>query len=416
MRKDWFLVAQTSAAKIYWVLATLLTTVITARFLGPAGRGVLVASIGWVTMFSTFGYLSLSQVIIFLAAGKKKEEWLGSTLGSLLAILSVVAIVGWLIAAILFAASGGRAFHNLDVRVLLAAFAALPFMLWIENGNGILMSLGKLHVLNSAQVAGGTASVLLTFVAVGALKSGIVGALIAVGLSNALIVIISLGYIARQADGIRVEKPVVRELLTGGAKLHLNAVGTYLFTQANVLILNNFRSSRETGYYQLAVQLVTAMQIIPMAVSVVCYSLVSRDGPDKAWPQQRKLLGEVLIVVVALSVVGYLVAPMVISFAFGKAFLPSVPLFRILLFTVVGMTLSIVMASQWISRGLFTQAAFLTVATGLLTVACNYLVVPAYGMFGAAWVSVGTYVVSIVGNGIMFLWVQRRWKRSLESV
>jgi O-antigen/teichoic acid export membrane protein len=215
---------------------------------------------------------------------------------------------------------------------------------------------------------------------------------------------------------LRCDFSAVKDLLKGGTKLHMNAIGTYLFSQANILILNNYRSPSETAYYQLAMQLVNAMQMIPMAVSTVSYSLVAQEGPDAAWPQHRKLLGEVLLVVAFLAGIAYFVAPFIVPLIFGKAFAASVPLFRVLLFAVAGMTMSTVMACQWISRGLFLHAALLTIFVGGITVLANFLVVPRYGMVGAAWVTVGIYGVSIVGNGIMALWVQSRWRRYNERI
>src|SRR5687767_5761139 len=108
-------------------------------------------------MFSIFGYLSLSQVIVYLAAGKPDDEWLGPVLGSALAILAAVAILGWIMAAAIYLISGGRSFHHLDAVVLSLAFLGLPALLWIENGNGILMALARLPIMNLAQVAGAAA-------------------------------------------------------------------------------------------------------------------------------------------------------------------------------------------------------------------------------------------------------------------
>lgn len=412
--KTWSLVAQTSAAKIYWMLAALVTTTITARFLGPDGRGIYVAATSWAAAFFTLSYLSLSQVVVFLATGRPQEEWLPRMLGSLLAIVAVISVGGWAVALAAYAFSGGRFFHHLSPSILVVALAALPLMLWIEYGNGILMAIGKVHVLNMGQVAGATANLLLTVLFVGFLKWQVVGGLGAIAIAQVLILVITLGFIVREAGVLRFDVSAVKELLKGGTKLHLNAVGTYLFSQANILILNNYRSPSETAYYQLAVQLVNAMQIIPMAASTVSYSLVAREGPDAAWPQHRKLLGEVLLVVALLAVIAYFVAPLIVPLIFGKAFATSVPLFRVLLFAVVGMTMSTVMACQWISRGLFLHAALLTVFVGGITVLANFLVVPRHGMAGAAWVTVGTYGISIVGNGIMVLWVQSRWRRYTE--
>lgn len=410
-RDSWRLVAWTSAAKIYWVAAMLLTAVITARYLGPGGRGVLVATTSWVTMFSTFGFLSLSQVVIFLATGKQSEAWLPDVLGGLVRILLIMAIAGLAVAGGLYFYDGDRIFNHIPPVTFLIAFCAFPFMLWIENGNGVLMALGKLHVLNIAQVIGGTMMLILTFLAAGPLHLGVAGAVGAWALAQGAIVVITFSYVLRRAGRLPLRNTVAPELLRGGLKLHLNAIGTYLFTQANILILNHYRSSNETAWFQLGVQILSAIQIIPLAVSTVTYSLVSKHGPDGAWPQQRKLLLEVLALTMAAGGVAYFVAPWVVPFVFGKPFAPAVPILRILLLSIAGMTLSIVMASQWISRGLFVQAAGLTLLIGALTVLGNYIAVPRYGMYGAAWVTVGTYAISIIGNGSMALWVNSRYRR-----
>jgi O-antigen/teichoic acid export membrane protein len=415
VRNTWSLVAQTSGARVYWVLATLLTTVITARYLGPERRGVFVAAISWATMFATFGHLSLSQVTIYLAAEKSEEQWLPPILGSVVTILGIVTLLAWLTAAVLYTATGGEIFNHLSVSVAILAFAMVPALLWVEAGNGMLMALGKLPVMNLAQVIGATATLLFTFVALGVARLGVHGALAATLIAQALTVAVSLGWLARRVPRLRADGAMTRTLLTGGAKLHLNAVGTYLFMQANVLILNHYRSPSETAFYQLGVQLMTGLQIIPLAVSSVAYSLVSRLGPDAAWPQQRKLLFQVTALVIVLAGIGYFVAPYVVPLIFGKSFLPSVPVFRILLWGVAGMCMSIIMASQWIARGLFLQAALLTLLFGGATVIGNWLFVPEHGMYGAAWVTVGVYMVSVVGNGIMAFWVEGRSRRALAT-
>jgi O-antigen/teichoic acid export membrane protein len=407
-RDTWRLIAWTSIARIYWVVANLLTAVITARLLGPSGRGVLVAATSWVTMFSTFGFLSLSQVVIFMAAGRNPEEWLPKVLGGLVRILSIVAVLGIAVAAGLYAYGDGRIFNNIPPFTLLIAFCAFPFLLWIENGYGVLMALGNLRLLNGAQVIGGTIALLLTFLAAGPLHLGVAGAVGAWVVAQAAIVAITFGYVLRRARYLPLRDNVTRELLSGGAKLHMTAIGTYLFTQANILILNHYRSPKETAYFQLAVQIFSGIQIIPMAVSTVAYSLVSKYGPDRAWPQQRKLLLEVLVLTIAVGAATYLIAPWVVPFVFGAPFRPAIPIVRIVVLSVAGSTMSMVMASQWISRGLFIQAALMTLFLGALTVLANYLVVPRFGMYGAAWVTAGTYGFSLLANGAMAIWVNAR--------
>jgi O-antigen/teichoic acid export membrane protein len=408
-------IAATSGARIYSALAALATTTITARYLGPSGRGQYVAAVAWVTAFSTIGYLSLSQVVVFLATGKRREEWLPRVAGTLAAIVAAATAAGWLAAFGLYAWRGGTLFRNLPPLLLIVCFSSLPLLMWIENGSGVLMAMERVDVMNVALVAAATAAPLLTLGTVAILHRGVTGALAALLISQAIAAGISFRHIAGAVPELRFDRGAARELLGGGAKLHLNAIGTYLFTQANVLILNAYRPPRETAYYQLAMQLVGAIQIVPMAASTVTYSIIARDGPNAAWPEHRNVLAAVLGIVVLLGAMAWTVAPWAVPFIFGTAFAPSVPLFRILLLASIGMTMSAVMAPQWITRGLFIEAAMLTLIVGAATVTANLLVVPRWGTTGAAWVTVGTYTFSIAGNGAMALWVQSRWRRGLRK-
>jgi O-antigen/teichoic acid export membrane protein len=416
MRENWRLVVLTSAAKIYWVLVMLLIAVITARYLGPTGRGIFVTATSWLAAFVTFGNLSLLQVVVYVSTEKPKEQWLAGVVGALAVILTSVAVIGSAVAVTIYLVTGGRAFDHIPPSTLLIALLAFPFMLWVDTSYGILMSLGELGVMNAAQTIGLTAGMLATFIALGPLHMGINAAVASFALGQVLIVTISMSYVIRQAGGIHFDRGAARALLTGSAKLHLNAVGTYLFAQANVLILSHYRSADETAWFQLGVQLVTALQIIPLAAAYVTFSMVSRLGPDGAWPQQKRLLIEVLLVVLGLAVVGYFVAPYFVPLIFGKAFLPSVGVYRILLLSAAGLTMSIVMNSQWIGRGLLLQAALITITIGVLTVIGNYLVVPRYGMTGAAWVTVSTYSVSALVNGAMAFFADARWRQTRQAV
>ena len=60
MASKWRDVANTTRARVSVVVVQLLSTAITTRFLGPGGRGSLVATVAWMTTFATLGYLSMA--------------------------------------------------------------------------------------------------------------------------------------------------------------------------------------------------------------------------------------------------------------------------------------------------------------------------------------------------------------------
>lgn len=412
MRKLWFKIAHTSGASVISIAASLISLIITARLLGPDGRGVYVAAASWVGLFSSIGTLSLGQVIVHQVAGRPHEEWLAEVTGTALAITAGVTIVGWLSLAVLYRASGGQLFGHLSPSLLMLAFVSLPLLMWIDTGRYVVTALDAIRIANWAQIVAAVAAVIGVTLLVAVLRRGVVGAIAAVVIANATGAGFLFVELLRRSRRIVPRFALVRRLLRGSAQLHLAAVGNYLFTQASVIVLNYYRPAAETGYYQLAMQLFGFALIISTAVSTVSFGLVAQKGANGAWPEQRVLILQSMAVVTVIAVAGYVLAPLGIRLVAGDDFLPAVPLFRIILPALYGATFSTVMASQWIGRGLFLQAAVLTVFVGALSLTLDVVFVPHYGMRGALVSTLVTYGISVIGNGTMALWVQQQWKKT----
>src|SRR4051812_2632032 len=144
MRELWRSIGFTSAARIYAVVAGAISLVITARLLGPSGRGTVAAAFTWAALFSTLGYLSLGQVAIHRATGKEPEEWLRPVLGALLFVAACVTLLGWVAAAAIYVASGGDGFGEMPGYALVLGFALLPFLVWEQYASWLLVAVGKI--------------------------------------------------------------------------------------------------------------------------------------------------------------------------------------------------------------------------------------------------------------------------------
>jgi len=404
----WKAVTLTSGTKTYWMLGAMVATVITARFLGPQGRGVIAAATSWVALFVTFGHFSLSNVIIYLLGGQERERLLPVVTGSVLALVVATTLLGWSIAAAMHLVTHGRLFQHIDAPVLAIAFAGLPFLLWMENGNSLLIVLGDLKRLNFAQFVGTTAGIVLVALAVGVWKGGVGAALGATVVSYAIVVGIGFTRIVSSARPLAVSRAMIRELMSGGVRLHLAAMSTFFFTNIAVILLNQFRPVAEAGFFQLGMQLTLAMAVVPMAIAVVAYSIVARDGADGAWPEHRTLVFQTMLYALVAAVIAYTAAPLVVPLIAGRAFAPAVPVFRIMTLSTFGMALTTVMTPQWIARGFFLRATALALTAAAVGVAGNYLLIPRYGMAAAAWMMVASYTIHFVGHAVFALWIERR--------
>src|SRR5262245_52097051 len=120
----WKAATLTSATKAYWVIGAMITTLVTARFLGPTGRGEIAAATSWVAMFCTFGHLSVAHVLMYVLGNDGRARF-PALVGSVMAITVAATLGAWAIVAALQVASGGAVFGDIPPVVLLIAFAGL---------------------------------------------------------------------------------------------------------------------------------------------------------------------------------------------------------------------------------------------------------------------------------------------------
>jgi enterobacterial common antigen flippase len=406
----------TSSASAVNAGVSAIVLFLTARWLGPEGRGVYAAATGWVLLFSTLGSLSLGQSLVHAVAGREQAVWLPSVVGTGVAIAALVVAANFVFGASAYIVTGGTMFRHLTPEVLLLAFAAMPFLVANANFPFVLYALDALFVVNVAQVTGALTLLVATIVLVSWLNLGVPGALAAFAAGAGCNACIAAAYLLRRAGRPRFEWIVARQMLAGSAQLHLNTVGTYLFTQSSVLILNAYRPVAETGEYQLAVQLFMALLLLSNSIGAVSYNLVATKGPDAAWPEQRVLIKNALALVCVAAIAGYFAMPLFIPLLAGAAFAPAVRLFRIILPALVGATFSSLMASQWIGRGFLWQASLVTIATGIVSIACDFILIPSYGMQGAVVSTLVTYGISFVANCGMAAWIDRTVARLEPSL
>src|SRR5262245_57016275 len=113
--RSWKAITLTSVAKAYWIVGAMIATIITARFLGPQGRGVIAAATSWVALFVTFGHLSLQHVVIYLLGPAERQKNLPAVAGSVMAVTAATALAGWAVAAVMGLATRGAAFEHIPL-------------------------------------------------------------------------------------------------------------------------------------------------------------------------------------------------------------------------------------------------------------------------------------------------------------
>jgi O-antigen/teichoic acid export membrane protein len=416
MREIWAKTARTAAAQLYSMVIGILSLSLTARMLGPEGRGQVAAILSWVALFSTIGHLSLGLVGTSRIATRKDSVWFGELLGSLLCIAAALSVIAWAIALSLQLGPREGIFSGLPVFPLVVGFSMLPWFILESYGTSLLIAKEGVDIHSKALVFARSISVLALYIMLGMLAWGVTGAVLAATLSPIIVSMVGIGYLIKTNEGkICFSWRETRALLVGGAKLHVNAVGTFLFSMSTgVLIINHYRGAVEAGYFQVAAQLFGVIMILPQAVSMVVYGKVTSLGPDDAWPLNRSILKRAMLATLIGGAVAWVAAPWLIRVVAGSEFEPSAEVFRWLLPALLGTTLSAAMAPQWIGRGMFVQASALTMTVGIVSLCVSLHLAEKLGMYGAVYASLAAYGIGASINLAFYIYCNRRTsKRNL---
>lgn len=412
----WRGIVENSAARLFAAAVNLAVLVVTARELGPDGRGVLAAATTWVTLLATSAGLSLGQVSHHQIQERRGAEWLPELAGTMLLLAMIASVLACV--ALLYLTLGDHAglFRGIPLSVIGISGLLIPLLVLDEYARNLLAAAGHSRRYAIAQTAGHTLRLLLVIVAMGPLNLGVSGVMAGIVISQLVIVALE-GQALWNASGRRVRASLkqARLLLAGALRLHPNTVASFLLAYANILLLNKFATTAAVGWYQLALQLAGALLLVPQAAAMMLYGKVAQDGPDGAWLMQKRLMLQVLGTMALLGAVAAVFAPTLISYIAGAEFAPAAGIFRWLLAAVLGLSIAEMMAPQWYGRGILLTSSVLTCVTAVANIALNVVLIRRYGVVGAAWGAAISYLtLVVVAQACFALWCEASYRRRRE--
>ena len=386
MREIWIRILQTGGVKFYALIVSIISIAITTRALGPEARGILVTVNTWVTAFTTFGYLSLNQVVIHKAAKEEGNKWLSSSLNTLIYFTLTMTFLSWISVYCLYNYFSYNVFQNIPSIILVLGFSLIPFKIWEHYSLSLLQSIQQLNIHNKFKIIGSTIGLITMLFLVIGFNFKIEGVLISYIITQIIISIGGFNKLFKIVGAISLPKiDDVKYFIFNGLKLHMNAIGAFFITGTDILMINYYKGPSEAAFYQIGVQMIMVIVLIPQSAAMVLYEKVSELGPDKAWIYNRKIILKCLMAIIFIDIISGLSAPYWLVYIVGESFN------------------SIIMAPQWIARGYFLSISILSIIISLTNLFLNFNLIPKYGMYGAIYSTLFTYIISIIVNGFMFV-------------
>jgi len=392
--------ATTSTARLSAQIAGAVfgsaSSVVTARTLGPSGKGVLstLVLIAHELLFYAAAFGLGDAAIILQGRGESSAQ---RAVGATLPLLVLSSMIG---GALTVAVAGIVLREEWPVVAAPLAVVVILLPVWVFFDFLI-------HVLNSQEdivhtsmviLASTAASTLGVVVALPVLHSGITGAVIGAGVGPAVAVAICFNRARRYVVlRPRVDLGYLRRGLTLGAPIAGSYLLVTLSQRLDQLLVFTMSGKVAAGEYSVALTIGLVTTHAPVALSLASFPRLARmDGADA-----HELIARVCRIGVAAagiaSIVLALASPFAVPLLFGPGFRASV------VPTLILLAGSVFWSSQWLlararaARGT-TRPLFASFSTSLAAIVLSdLLLIPILGTVGAA---LGAVIGGIAGSAV----------------
>jgi O-antigen/teichoic acid export membrane protein len=293
--------------------------------------------------------------------------------------------------------------------------------LWAQMNYAQMTSLFRVEQRPVSFAIASVANVLITIGATVALvvgaKAGAIGAVVGNFLGTLTVYVVLLGY-RRYQLGLEFDRPLLRQMNRFGMPLVPAALALWAINFIDRLFIAQFKSQAEVGIYSMAVRvasvIVFLMTAFQLAWPAFAYS-IRDDGEAKR--TYAFVLTYLLFVTCWISLALGALAPWIVDVLGTPKFARAAEAVPLLAFATAAYSGYSVLA---IGIGRARQTQFNWIVSGaaaVVNIVLNVILIPPYGMIGAAIATLVAYAALFVGmwlNSRRVYPVAYQWRRVLS--
>ncbi len=397
-------------------LAALIfgTDIILARALGPSAKGRFALVLLYSQLAATILGVGMDQAIA-VVSGRSRSDARHAVANALVwsavvgggAVLASLALYGvWdtgpptgaLVTLI----------PNLSGPQFAVAAFAIPAELLFNLGLFALLGRGRIGAYGIIRLVR-RLTLLGLLVSVGLVSRLDLAAAIIVNLVSLALTVAAIGWVARR-DGLLGGGPsaaLLGEELRYGGRAAIGTLAERLQFRADAFIVNAFAGVRATGVYSVTSGLAETLWYVPNALGVVMFSRAVDPTAD-AGRTAAVLTRTTLALSLALAVPAALLGPRFVRFVYGPGFADAGVALRLIIPGVVAYSVVAILSRYLTGRGRPGTGTLILVAGLVTNIAANLVLVPRFGINGAAAASSISYALTAAVTLAVFLRVSGR--------
>lgn len=394
-------VVGTLATRVALIAAGLLSSVITARYLGPDGRGAFFYWMTMVAVIVQFGNMGLHASNAYLLTKR-------NTSGGVLLANSVLvsAVVGSVLTLLVLAAlqlrSGAVDWVSVKSLALwLLAVGSLCALL----GSNLLIALGRVGEFNLVELVARYGSVSVLFVAAWWWRD-VDAMLLAFGVAGVVAALFTVWRVQRHALIERPSLAVLRRGFAYGLRAYLAACLGLLVSRVSAFVLEPLVDPTEYGVWSIAMQFFDVINVIPASLAIVLFPRILRsERPDRLLLPQ---VGLVLVLLTLVSLGFVLLGPYVIRLLYGADFAPAYGQLLLALPGIFGVGVTSILSQYLAAQGFPWSLVLVWTVVAAVQCVLALLLIPIRGADGAMLSLSASYLLLMVLVFALTLLIRRK--------
>jgi O-antigen/teichoic acid export membrane protein len=383
-------VFQTLSTRIVLIPLSLLLNVIVARVLGPEGRGLYALSltIGAIGIqFCNFGLHSSNTYHV------------ARTPSILPALFGNSIFVSFVFGGI-FAGLGWYFFYLFPQYAPVTGLLQLLGLLWIPFGlaylllQNLLIGLQDVRSYNIIEIS--TKIFYAILIGCGFL---LLERISAESILTAALLTLLFSFIwafwkmkAHLGSPPVISISVFKQCLPFGIKSYIGSLLGYLLMRIDLLMINNFLSEKETGLYDIAVNMSEFIYLLPSIAGMILFpKLSSIINIQEKWRLTKEVGIWLIIMMVIICSLGALLASPIIKILYGDLFIDCIPAFIYLILAKFVLSINLVLSTFIASIHVPLMSIPFGILLVILNIYLNIILISKIGIIGAAIASIICY-------------------------
>jgi O-antigen/teichoic acid export membrane protein len=369
--------------------------IITARFLGPAGRGLFYTSVQAPGLINTVGTLSIGEGLIYhIGKGKiKSDQIFGTVFMMVLGFTLVLSIIFYFLISLL----NQHFFYQLPDKVIPLLFFLIPATMTEYFSASALRGLKVFSIVNKLTIVTRTNIFIFILTSLTFWSADLYRTIFAYAIAltlNALLYFIVLFYQSKFRFSISSNE--LNNVIRYSAKVHIGSLLTEVEYRLDIFILLFFLNATAVGIYSIGVTIAQILWYVSNSVNTVLFPyLTSTSKKNVDFFTVRVLKYNFFInifILFGLIIIGFPLVNLLYGTMFSEAYFVFLVLSPGLLSDTIARSLA-----AWLkgTNRTLTLSKISSVSLVVNILFCIILI-PYWGVYGAAISSVISYTLRAV--------------------